>query len=81
MLFAEDKVKIETLKRAAITARLVHEYLRRKAVINATDVVKNLDISIPTTATPLILICIQTFKTLIDALLPFNLAGRCHGIV
>ena len=53
MLFAEDQVKIETLKRAAITARLVHEYLRRKAVINATDVAMNLDISIPTARTAL----------------------------
>ncbi|HEY5140742.1 MAG TPA: Fic family protein, partial [Methylococcales bacterium] len=53
MLFAEDLVKIETLKRAAITARLVHEYLRRKAVVNATDVARNLDISIPTARTAL----------------------------
>jgi Fic family protein len=53
MLFAEDLVKIETLKRAAFTARLFHEYLRRKAVINATDVARNLDISIPTARTAL----------------------------
>ena len=53
MLFAEDQVKIETLKRAAITARQVHEYLRRKAVINATDVARNLGISIPTARTAL----------------------------
>ena len=53
MLFAEDLVKIETLKRAAITARQVHEYLCRKAVINATDVARNLDISIPTARTAL----------------------------
>jgi Fic family protein len=53
MLFAEDLVKIETLKRAAITARQVHEYLRHKAVINATDVARNLDISIPTARTAL----------------------------
>ena len=37
-LFAEDMVKIKTLKSAAITARQVHEYLRRKAIINATVV-------------------------------------------
>jgi Fic family protein len=52
-LFAEDLVKIETLKRAAITARQVHGYLRSKAVINATDVAKNLDISVPTARTAL----------------------------
>jgi len=34
-------------------ARQVYEYLRRKAVINATDVARNLDISIPTARTAL----------------------------
>ena len=33
-LLAEDMVKIKTLKSAAINARQVHRYLRRKAIIN-----------------------------------------------
>ena len=52
-LFARDKEKIATLKRAAISARQVHELLQRKAMISAIDAAKILDVTVPTARTAL----------------------------
>jgi Fic family protein len=47
-LLEDDKNKIKKLKRAGITANVVYELLCRKAIINATEAAKKLEISIPT---------------------------------
>ncbi len=52
-LFATDLVKIETLKRAGISARQVHDILRRKAFVSAIDAAKTLEMTVPTARTAL----------------------------
>lgn len=52
-LFAADKERIASLKRAAISAGQVHDLLRRRAMISAIDAAKVLEVSIPTTRTAL----------------------------
>lgn len=52
-LFATDKERIASLKRAAISAGQVHDLLRRRAMISAIDAAKVLDVSVPTTRTAL----------------------------
>jgi len=52
-LFAADKKRITSLKRAAISAGQVHDLLRRKAMISAIDAAKALDVSVPTARTAL----------------------------
>jgi Fic family protein len=47
-MFASDRIKIATLKRAAITATRTHEMLRKKAMISAIEAAKLLGVSIPT---------------------------------
>ncbi len=47
-LFASDRTRIATLKRAAISATQAHEVLRKKAMISAIDAAKVLDVSVPT---------------------------------
>lgn len=47
-LFKTDLEKIATLKRAAITARQVHEQLQKKAISNAINMASALDVSVPT---------------------------------
>lgn len=47
-LFAADKTKIASLKRAGITAGHAHELLTRKAMISATDAAEVMDVSVPT---------------------------------
>lgn len=47
-LFAADRERITSLKRAAHSAAQVHEYLRRRAMISATDAAKVLAVSVPT---------------------------------
>jgi Fic family protein len=47
-LFSVDQNMLKKLKRAAITAKVVHELLCKKAIINATEAAKKLEISIPT---------------------------------
>jgi len=52
-LFAADKERLASLKRAAISAGQVHDLLRRKAMISAIDAAKALDVSVPTARTAL----------------------------
>ena len=52
-LFAADKERIASLKRAAISAGQVHDLLRRKAMISAIDAAKALEVSVPTARTAL----------------------------
>lgn len=52
-LFASDKERILSLKRAAISANQVHNLLRCKAMISAIDAAKELKVSIPTARTAL----------------------------
>lgn len=52
-LFAADKERIASLKRAAISAGQVHDLLRHRAMISAIDAAKMLDVSVPTTRTAL----------------------------
>lgn len=47
-LFASDRIKIATLKRAASTATQAHEVLRKKAMISAIEAAKILGVSVPT---------------------------------
>jgi Fic family protein len=47
-LFATDRTKLDTLKRAGISARQVHEFIRRKAITSATEAAKALAITVPT---------------------------------
>jgi Fic family protein len=47
-LFAADHEKLNTLKRAGISARQVHDFLRRRAITSATETAKALAITIPT---------------------------------
>ena len=47
-LFASDRVKIATLKRAAISATHAHEVLRKKAMISAIEAAKVIGVSVPT---------------------------------
>lgn len=47
-LFAADLAKIESLKRAGISARQVHGLLRGKAIISAIHAAKALEITVPT---------------------------------
>lgn len=52
-LFTDDLVKIESLKRAGISARQVHDLLRGKAIISAIAAAKALDMTVPTARTAL----------------------------
>ena len=52
-LFAADKERIASLKRAAISAGQVHDLLRCKAIIAAIDAAKALEVSVPTARTAL----------------------------
>ena len=52
-LFEDDLKKIDTLKRAGITARQVHEILRRKAMVSSIEAAKALNISVPTSRSAL----------------------------
>jgi len=52
-LFATDKERITSLKRAAISAGQVHDLLRHRAMISAINAAKVLDVSVPTTRTAL----------------------------
>jgi Fic family protein len=47
-MFESDRVKIATLKRAAITATQAHEVVRKKAMISAIEAAKVLGVSVPT---------------------------------
>lgn len=47
-LFAADRARIASLKRAAFSAGQVHEHLRRKAMVTAIEAAKVLDVSVPT---------------------------------
>jgi Fic family protein len=47
-LFAADRGKIATLKRAAISAGEAHEVLRKRAIISAIDTANIIGVSVPT---------------------------------
>ncbi len=52
-LFEKDSDKIDTLKRAAISARQVYDLLRHKAILSSIEAAEKLDVSVPTTRTAL----------------------------
>jgi Fic family protein len=52
-LFKENKQKIDSLKRARVSAHKVHALLQQKAIINVINTAKTVDISIPTARTTL----------------------------
>jgi Fic family protein len=47
-LFAADRTKLDSLKRAGIRARQMHDFMRRKAITSATEAAKGLVITVPT---------------------------------
>jgi Fic family protein len=47
-LFAADRVKIATLRRAAVSAGQAHQVLRKRALVSAIETAKILGVSVPT---------------------------------
>ena len=47
-LFAEDRTKIQTLKRAGISVLKVHEYIQIQPYFSITEMAKQLEMTFPT---------------------------------